>query len=83
YKIYNLFKREDVKNFTNEELNKITEKSLEIEEIYQKEALKLIKNKSKHKKFYFTYYWQKENNKLYKNEIDNDLKNLYKNYLLF
>lgn len=83
YKIYNLFKREDVKNFTNEELNKITEKSLEIEETYREEALKLIKNKSKHKKFYFTYYWQKENNKLYKNEIDNDLKNLYKNYLLF
>lgn len=82
-KINNSFKREDVKNFTNEELNKITEKSLEIEEIYREETLKLIKNKSKHKQFYFTYYWQKENNKLYKNEIDNGLKNLYKNYLLF
>lgn len=82
-KIYNLFKREDVKNLKNEELNKITEKSFEIEETYREEALKSIKNKPKHKKFYFTYYWQKENNKLYKNEIDNDLKNLYKNYLLF
>jgi secernin len=81
-KIFDLISKENLKNLTDDELNKITQKSLEIENEYREKGLKLMKNTKKKKYFYFTYYWQKENKKLFEEEKDNELRNLYKNDLL-
>lgn len=80
-KIFDLVSRENLKNLSEDELNKITQKSLEIESEYREKGLKSMEDTKRKKYFYFSSYWQKENKKLFEEEKGNELKNLYKTYL--
>jgi len=76
-KIFNLFDKKSLEKLSNEELNKITVDSLEIEEEYRNKGLEIIENSKKRNYFYFSNYWNKENKKLIEEEKDEDLKKLY------
>lgn len=76
-KIFNLFDKKSLEKLSNEELNKITVDSLEIEEEYRNKGLEIMENSKKRNYFYFSNYWNKENKKLIEEEKDEDLKKLY------
>ncbi|MBC7194689.1 MAG: secernin [Caldisericia bacterium] len=80
-KIFELFDREELENLSNQKLNEITIKSLEIENEYRNEGLKIMERVPIKKHFYFTSYWNKENKKLIEEEKDEELKNLYLKYI--
>ncbi len=76
-KIFELFDREELENLLNHQLNEITIKSLEIENEYRDEGLKIMEKVPMKNYFYFTSYWKKENKKFINEEKDEQIKKLY------
>jgi len=80
-KIFKLVQESSLENLSDDELNKKTLESFEIEKEYRENGFKLMENTPKKKYFYFTNYWKKENEKLLKEEKDQEFINLYKKLL--
>lgn len=80
-KIFELIEKAELDKLSNDELNEITKKSLDIENEYREKGLKLMENTKNKKYFYFTSYWHNENRKLFEEEKSEELKILYKQYL--
>lgn len=76
-KIFELLNRSDLEKLSNKELNEITIKSLEIENEYRDEGLKIMEKTPKKNYFYFTNYWKRENKKFINEEKDEQIKKLY------
>ncbi|MDI6861726.1 MAG: carcinine hydrolase/isopenicillin-N N-acyltransferase family protein [Caldisericia bacterium] len=80
-KIFELIHKKSLESLSDEELNKITLESFEIEKEYREMGFKLMEDTKKKNYFYFTNYWNKENIKLLKEEKDQELIDLYKKLL--
>ncbi len=76
-KIFELINKSELEKFSNKELNEITLKSLDIENKYREDGLKIMEKTPKKNYFYFTSYWKKENKKLLSEEKDKQIKKLY------